>query len=242
MLKYDNKVIMFKRGVYMKRTHIKFVFSMCFTLTILLSIGLFARAAIINPHAYAIQRINAIYYGGYFYNPYGQIDLNSRYSSNTHHEFITNEMWNVFSTSDGGRWIEVGEVDGVLNGNYWAGHFLAIQDDVGYREYAIGSNFSSTGHSFEIQKIGYNKWGVYVDFNKVMDFSIPYSKVSYMDIGIETNTTTASFTNGMYNSAIQYLNSGSTWTKATSATREDYNPFNWISTYNSSTNRITYNQ
>lgn len=115
---------------------IKGIFSVLTILCLTIgSTGTPAYASLLSPHAYAEQHNSATNYGGY--------------AENNNQGFITDEMWSVFSNEN--YWIEVGDVDGVLNGNYWAGHYAAKNDSSGYTEYAIGSEYSGRGNSFETQ-------------------------------------------------------------------------------------------
>ncbi|MCM8711230.1 hypothetical protein M2651_09330 [Clostridium sp. SYSU_GA19001] len=223
----------------MKSKYIKFVFLLFFILVFFPIVSV--KASYIPNHAYAQQHNSLTNYGGYFYNPYGQSSLISNFDSLNNYAFITNEMWTAFG--DSSQWIEVGDVDGNLNGNYWAGHFTAVQpqDPNKYQEYSIGSNYASSGHSFEIQYLGSFWWGVYVDYQLAIKFYMPFDYSTFTQVGIETNNTAATFSNGIYNANMQYKDLSGTWHNWYSSLNYDINNLNWTSNYLPNLNRIVYN-
>lgn len=201
--------------------------------------GISANASLISPHAYAVYHNANKNHGGYFYNSSGQKDLFGAYAANGNNGFITDEMWCVFPNHN--YWIEVGDMDGVLNGNYWAGHYAAKNDASGYTEYSIGSEFSGCGNSFRINLTDPNTWVVYVNGIAQLTFTEPYSEFDYTDIGIETNNTDSSFTNGISSTTLQmysiYNDCWPNWTN-NGVTNRDNNTLGWHSTYSASSIRI----
>lgn len=193
-----------------------------------------AYASYIGPHGYVVQSYGHTNYGGYFSSPYGQTDLYSNWSSTHTGSFITNEMWVGFNNSE---WIETGDVDGSINGNYWAGHYVAYQKyssgSYVYREYTVGSKYPTGTHNFEIQYVGSNTWNSYTDFSKTMSFSFPYGSSNDIDVGIETDDNQNYFLSGNYDNSLQYKNSGGTWYTWGSATNHDSNSLGWYSTFSS---------
>lgn len=161
-------------------------------------------------------------------------------NSTTPKGFITDEMW--IGSSDSSHWIETGDMDGSINGNYWAGHFAAYQptDSTSYREFTIGPEYSGIGHSFEIQKTGYNTWCTYLDFNLTETFTMPNPIGAFMVTGIETNNTDSSFVSGCGINSLQYLGTDSIWHNWNAASNADTGYNGWTSAYNNNTNAVLY--
>lgn len=202
--------------------------------------GIPAYASILSPHAYAEQHNSATNLGAYFYNASGQADLYGGYAENNNQGFITDEMWNVFSNES--YWIESGDMDGVINGNYWAGHYAAKNDASGYTEYTIGSEFSGSGNSYETKLTSTNTWSVYVNGTLQLQFWEPYSQFDYTEVGIETNNNNSSFTNGIISRGLQTKDLSGTWYNWSSSnvTNRDSYSFGWISSFSSSSDQITF--
>ncbi|OPX42759.1 hypothetical protein CLHUN_34110 [Ruminiclostridium hungatei] len=205
----------------------------------------FVNASYISPHAYAKQHNQSQNNcGGFFSTPNGQSNLFSNWSSSHNNSWITNEMWTPFN--GGNEWIETGDVCGAINGAYWSGHFVAVQKynsstkQYEYSEYTVGSSYPTGTHNFEVQYVGNNKWESYVDYNKTMSFSFNYTSSFDHCVGIESNDSDNYFTSGSYDSALQWKDSNNAWHNWTSATNGDSNSYNWVSSYSSSTNRITF--
>lgn len=147
-------------------------------------------------------------------------------------------MWVPFAS--GSQWIEIGDVDGSVNGNYWAGHYMAVKSSTGYTEYTIGSSYSFSGHSFEVQLTTPNTWVGYVDYNKVMTFTMPFTSSFSTRCWIETNVSNGAFTSGIQEASLQYKDASEVWHNWTSAVKTDTNSLGFTSAYTSSTNRITF--
>lgn len=197
-----------------------------------------ASASPISPHAYAQEGLLLTNYGGYFSSPYGQGNLYSNWSSSNPTSFITNEMWEAFNSNE---WIETGDVDGSINGNYWAGHYVAYQEynsstgQYAYHEYTVGSEYPTGAHNFEVQKTGTNTWVSYVDFTQSMSFSFSYASSPEINVGIESNDNQNYFLSGTYDDTLEYKDSSNNWHLWPSAVNGDSNSLGWSSTFTYST-------
>lgn len=202
-------------------------------------------ASVVSTPEYIVKSNSAIFYGGYYYNPYGQNNLHSGYTENGNKGMMTNEMWIMFDEANN-YWIETGDMDGkFMDGSYWAGHFMAIctgNITSSYSEYKFGSQYAGSGNSFEVLKTASSEYTVYCNDTAQKTFYMPYSIISYMDVGIETDSNTSYFTNGMYNNNLKYLDTNHTWQNWAITKNKDNNTFGWWSTYNASNNTITYSR
>jgi hypothetical protein len=207
-----------------------------------------ASASPVNPHWYALQRVSATNTGIYSSITNDQEDL-----SHVSGTFINKEMWLIFNTAST-RWIEAGTTRGPVNNSDgyvddWHGHFIAYQTAPGdYHERNVETEYKTGTHNFQISRDtsnGVTNWTIYFDFNRVATIpAITDTSGIYHDVGIESNDSDNSFTNGTYSSAMQYRNTSGSWVtwSSTSATRTDLtNGTGWSTTYSSSNNRLTYN-
>jgi len=217
------------------------------TIILLFDFNSVASATPLNPHGYAEQTLTLTNYGGYFASAYASSNLNSNWSSTNNSRFITNELWQRFT--DANEWIEVGDVDGVLNSAYWNGHYTAYQKynsstfQYEYHEYTVGTKSPTGTHNFEIQYTGNSSpWSSYVDYNKAYDFTLTNTSSPSIDVGIETNDSAATFTNNIYDTGMQRKDSVNSWHNWTSTNviNNDYNSLGWTSLFNTTTDRITF--
>lgn len=145
----------------------------------------------------------------------------------------------------------MGDVDGVLNVNYWAGHFFAYQSrsSSSYHEFTVGSNYASGNNTFGISNTNTSgtTWTYKLNGSAVATVTLPFSKADHINGGIETNDTSAYFNSGMVDQHLQWTDSNG-WHYCTSSDISSSNnhvrsSFNsWNSVFNGSNfpNTITF--
>jgi hypothetical protein len=220
---------------------------------VLISATTDVRGSPLTPHAYAQQSTDllcstsTLNYGGYFDSSNTADDL----SGGSTNGFITKEMWVVMADSCGGKWIELGSVDGALSGGYWNGAYWARENPAltyDYYEEAIQPEYLSGEHSFEIQWTG-SAWQVVVDFTvkrSVTDEGS--SSAQQVAVGIEASDSATTFRSGTFMSCLEYLAPDNTqsWYYWPTAYNGDSNNLGWSSSYTSSgassscANRVTF--
>lgn len=183
-------------------------------------------------------------YGGYFDSSNTADDLSGGNTS----AFVTKEMW-VTMTDSCNKWIEVGSVDGVINGGYWNGAYWALQRSAtgwDYYEEAIQPKYLSGEHNFEIQWTG-SLWQVVVDgVVKKSVTSEGSTSAQDLQVGVETNDTAPSFVSGTFMSCLEYLAPDNTysWYYWPWYLNADNNTLGWHSSFNPSSstcgNRATF--
>jgi len=197
-----------------------------------------AFAALINPHAYALQRNVGPSYGAYFVNSLGQEDLVQNDRS-AYEPFINKELWFVFDSA-GSQWIETGDTAGIIAGSYRIGHFYAENyiDSTGsstYFEALIDPNSPApTGeHNFTIGAGSSGVWNVLVDGVPKAAISDFQSQINadHEDNGIEADDDQTTFKSGTFSYGLQYQDVTSTWYFWSSATNQDQNTFGWASSF-----------
>lgn len=193
------------------------------------------------------QEVSAAMTGAYFSITNDQEDLVNNSSL-----YITKEMWVAFGSEE---WIEVGTVRGVIENpdlGYidWNGHFMAWNLGATYRERNFQNEYPTGIHNFEVTNVN-GTWTVYMDYTQVA--TVPqfdgYSNAVKQIVGIETGDTSNSFVDGTYAAALQYRNTSGTWklwnssgvTPSDSSNPDTQSILGWTSTYNSSINRLTFN-
>jgi hypothetical protein len=214
-------------------------------------------AALIDPHAYAKQdRNDIVSEGSKMVLNTGAEDLTSNWSSTNKYSFITKEMWVILSkTTDGAvkEWIEIGQVDGGVNGSYHAGHFTAVKryqnGQLTYTEKTLGTSGGTSGaYTYEVKyggksSTGYDKWNLYINGFYQDFWTVPFTQSIGQHVGIESNDSMNRFTSGTKISNVDYLKNG-TYYRWSSATNADYNSLNWSSSFqyssSSNTNTVTF--
>lgn len=220
----------------------------------ILALGLFgtttsSSGSALDPHAYAQQSTDAIdcststpNYGAYFSSSNSADDLSGGSTS----AFITKEMWLTMADSCN-KWIEVGSVDGALNGGYWNGGYWASQRSAtgfDYYEEAIQPEYISGVHNFEIQWTG-SAWEVDVDGAAKKTITTEGSTSAQSIIaGIETNDSATTFTSGTFMSCLEYLAPDNTysWYYWPSPLNGDSNSLGWSSSYTENASASCYNR
>lgn len=221
---------------------------LCILTMISIYTSIFANASYLDPHAYIMEYVDGNgtgVYGGYFETSYGQEYLYSNWSYWNYKSFITNEMWIDFVA--GHQWIELGDVDGSVNGSYWNGHYLAFQYfdlDQGYvyKEYTIGSAGPTGKHRYELQHIGNDVWRAYIDGSTVatITWDSPFS--NYQSIGMETNDSKSTFVSNIYDTYMQYKGVDNLWHHwgFGEPYNLDSNNLGWSSFFSWTNHRVTF--
>jgi hypothetical protein len=200
-------------------------------------------AAIIDPHAYTKRdRDNIVSQASRMSLDTGAEDLTSNWSSSNPYSFITKEMWVIFSTDTSGQpnqWIEIGQVKGGVNKNYWNGHYEAIKryqnGSLIYTETPLSYSGDTGPASYEISyggksSLGYDFWNVYINGINYDYWTIPFISSIAQHVGIESNDSLNTFKTGTKITNIGYTKDGTSywWT---SSMNGDSNYLNWSSTF-----------
>lgn len=206
-------------------------------------------ASPLNPHAYAQETTDPIdcstttpNYGGYFSSSNSADDLSGGSAS----AFVTKEMWVTMADSCN-KWIEVGSVDGTMNGAYWNGAYWAMQRSstgFDYYEETIQPEYISGIHNFEVQWTG-SAWQVVVDGAAKKTVTTEGSTSAQSLIaGIETNDSATAFTSGTFMSCLEYLAPDNTysWYYWSSYLNADSNSLGWSSSFSESASSNCYNR
>lgn len=124
--------------------------------------------------------------------------LDSKWDILNRTRHIEHVLW--LTTDSNGSWLEVGFTDGGIrqpgesDWSYYHGHYLAkgvrnINHDVTYYEERkiIGPSTNDGAiHTFQVQRDGYNTWGIYIDWTLRRTYTASISALR-MDVGLETN-------------------------------------------------------
>lgn len=171
-------------------------------------------AAQCNSHATLRSASGLSHEGAYMSSVTTTMDANW---STTQRPFVLKTLW--ATTDSSGSWVEVGFMDGDLNGSDHYGYYTAYGTSTGtYAEFTV-SGFSTTPgqtHNFQVQYIGGNYWRAYVDFTTVKDYWMSSTSGSFAQVGFETGAVSAPYTsftwtNPNYTTAHQYKTSGGVW-------------------------------
>ncbi|MBE0447494.1 MAG: hypothetical protein IBX64_05260 [Actinobacteria bacterium] len=184
------------------------------------------------PSTYALTYRTGLVYGGYF-TAYLQA-CNAGYVNGSNVPNAVNKaIWMTLDNSID-YWIEIGFTDGAVDDygsggdggppfyNYHGWYFAKfLNDGAGYRMRVFSgpSTANGTHHAWEIQKIGTNKWAVYIDFIQRASFTAtnpPSNAMMYF--GWEGNQANNNTPYVAYNESgnHQYRTSGGTWYNWTS--------------------------
>lgn len=206
--------------------HVKLLQRVCGIITSLAMI--FSLSSVASAASYyGIAQYSDTIDGTYFYAKTQSLD--SKWNSTTGNtRFILHTTWIAnYPSSGGDKWIEVGFVDGAMQGTgstyvHHNGFYTATgsHDSYGnvtsYSEYIITGPSTSTGlnHNYQIQRTGTSDWGVYVDYTLYGTYRNFATSCDRTDVGLETNYTGS--TSGEWNErAFQVLKNGS-WSAWTS--------------------------
>lgn len=149
-------------------------------------------------------------------------------------------MWIAFQN---GTWVEMGDMDGARypqGTGYWAGHFYAYSNQNGYNEFTTGSNYASSGNAFKILHTSNNTWSYYLNDTFIASVNTQYDSGVYMNAGIESNDTTATFNTGIYDSALQYQTATTGWNYWATPANWDNNSLGWVSLFNGTNSTLTF--
>ncbi len=159
---------------------------------------------------YGIGRNFTTNHGGYFYTTIQALDSKRTSTNNT--RFILHTIW----AGNGSDWVEVGFMDGALAEpgspiGYHRGYYTAMGKGSTYQEYKIigPSTAIGTNHNFQIQRDGYNSWGMYVDYTLRRTYSNFATSSDGIDVGLETNNTVS--TSATWHNRNFQLYNGTTW-------------------------------
>jgi hypothetical protein len=203
--------------------------SVFFLLTLL--IGLLANTAAASAcNSHSILRTYVAVHGGY--DSAVTVNLNANWSS-TNHVFVLKTLWT--RTDPNASWVEVGFMDGDLNGSNYHGFYTAygVRDSGGnitnYSEFTVSGISTTVGqtHNFEVQYIGSNYWRAYVDATTVKDYY--FSSTSgggAVTTGWETGGPTSPYTNFTYDSpnstsSQEYQDTSGVWHNWSSGTTSE---------------------
>ncbi len=202
----------------------------------------------LSPHAYTQQADYDTQYGVYFSSYYVN-DISSDYANTSEDggSFITKEEWELFSSS---QWIEAGSITGyLLSYGAWTGSFVGANTcnssgTCSYQAFTAGSADPTGVHDYEIQYVGNNEWGAYVDLNLINTWSSLSAPQTEENVGIEANDSADTFVNGTSAQAVEYKDANNVWQHWTSPSNLDNNSLGWYSTFTynagNDTNEIDY--
>jgi hypothetical protein len=152
--------------------------------------------------------------------------------------FIEQTLWEGTDNqpSSGTYWVEAGYTYGWGNQNILSYYWADNRPTYGYYQHQVTSVTPSVGSwmPVEIQYLGSNAWGVYLNFSKVgtSTYNPPYSE--NMSTGSEA-TSSSSTLAGAYSSGLEYKTLNGSWTSSwgSGAGLVCYTPANvsWVTTY-----------